>query len=113
MNKYTEKINIPQYIPKEKNKPSIEKMYDLSKYKKLIENIENSNVTEKEKEFLKISATRHIVFNYKNIAEYYAHSDAKMQRLMEESALVIIDVNDAIKNGYASFSKRMKDKFGK
>lgn len=36
------------------------------------------------------------------IAEYYAHATPEMQRLMEKSALVIIDINNAIANGYAS-----------
>ena len=48
------------------------------------------------------AAGRHNVFNYRNIAEYYAHAKPEMQRLMEKSALVIIDVDNAIANGYAS-----------
>ena len=32
----------------------------------------------------------------------YAHATPEMQRLMEKSALVIIDINNAIANGYAS-----------
>ena len=46
---------------------------------------------------------RKISFAYsrKEFAEYYAHQDKEMQQLMEKSALVIIDFNDAIKNGYA------------
>ena len=52
----------------------------------------------------KVAASRHTVFNYAKIADYYAHADAKMQSLMEQSALVIIDFEDAIKNGYARLS---------
>ena len=44
------------------------------------------------------------MFNYRNIAEYYAHATPEMQRLMEKNALVIIDVDDAIANGYAKLS---------
>ena len=47
------------------------------------------------------AAKRHTIFDYRKIAEYYAYATAEMQRLMERSALVIIDVNDAIANGYA------------
>ena len=57
---------------------------------------------EEERQFLKDAAGRHNVFNYRNIAEYYAHATPEMQRLMEKSALVIIDINNAIANGYAS-----------
>lgn len=42
------------------------------------------------------------MFNYRNIAEYYAHATPEMQRLMEKSALVIIDMDNAIANGYAA-----------
>ena len=57
-----------------------------------------------DKDFLIQAARRHNVFNYRNIAEYYAHATPEMQRLMEESALVIIDVDDAIANGYATLN---------
>ena len=59
-------------------------------------------ITEEERQFLKDAAGRHNVFNYRNIAEYYAHANPVMQRLMEKSALVIIDIDNAIANGYAS-----------
>ncbi len=45
---------------------------------------------------------------YKNIAEYYAHAPAEIQELMEESALVIIDYNNAIRNGYVQLSEDLK-----
>ena len=32
-----------------------------------------------------------------------------MQELMEQTALVIIDYDDAIKNGYVRLSKRLKE----
>ena len=69
----------------------------------LDEEIEKAEgITEEERQFLKDAAGRHNVFNYRNIAEYYAHAKPEMQRLMEKSALVIIDVDNAIANGYAS-----------
>ena len=48
-----------------------------------------------------MAASRHVAFNYRNIAEYYASAPAEVQTLMEKSALVIIDVEDAIAYGYA------------
>ena len=68
-------------------------------------NIKNSNVSEEEKKFLKLAASRHIVFNYAKIADYYAHASKEMQELMEQSALVILDIDDAIANGYVKLSK--------
>ena len=52
-----------------------------------------------------MAASRHIVFNYAKIADYYAHSNEEMQELMEQSALVILDIDDAIANGYVKLSK--------
>ena len=102
--KYTTRVKIPQYLPSNK-KPFIEELTNTQKYGKFIAHINNSNVSEEEKKFLKFAASRHIIFNYAKIADYYAHADAEMQKLMEESALVIIDINDAIVNGYVKLSK--------
>ena len=106
--KYTKKINIPQYEPKNV-KPNIISLCNIEKYSKLIKNINNSNVTEEEKRFLRFAAARHIVFNYSLIADYYAHSNKEMQELMEESALVILDIDDAIANGYVNLSEKMNN----
>ena len=103
--KYTLAVNIPQYeITGEC--PSFSDMLDTDKSKELIAEIEQSGVSEDEKTFLIAAAQRHNVFNYRNIAEYYAHATPEMQQLMEKSALVIIDVDNAIANGYAT---RMAD----
>lgn len=62
----------------------------------------------KEKDFLRKAAQRHNQFNYKRIAEYYANASEEMQELMERSALVIIDYDDAIKNGYVQLSSSLE-----
>jgi hypothetical protein len=49
------------------------------------------------------------VLNFEFIADYYAHSDKEMQELMEESALVIVDINKAITNGWVNLSKELSD----
>jgi hypothetical protein len=103
-NLYTKKLKIPQYVPSNK-KPYIESLADYSKYSKLLANINDSNVSDDEKKFLRLAASRHIVFNYAKIADYYAHASKEMQELMEQSALVILDIDDAIANGYVKLSK--------
>ncbi len=105
--KYTNKIQIPQYQPS-KICPKLYELCDRTKYLELLQNINKSDVPDDVKEFLKISATRHIVFNYAKIADYYAHANPEVQRLMEQSALVIIDVDDAIVNGYLRLSKNIR-----
>ena len=105
--KYSRAISIPQYEVKG-DRPFIEELYSNEKVIKLLEHIKKSGVSEKEKKFLTIAAYRHYVFNYSRIAEYYASASKEMQELMEESALVIIDIDDAIKNGYVKYSKRIQ-----
>lgn len=105
--KYTTKVNIPQYLPSA-DCPRLDSLVNLTKYKELLRNINISNVSEQEKEFLRLAATRHLVFTYSKIADYYAHASKEMQELMEQSALVIIDMNDAIANGYVKLSKNIE-----
>ena len=93
--KYSRAIRTPQYEPKNV-KPYIDELYNYQKYAELIANINQSSVPEEEKKFLRLAASRHVVFNYAKIADYYAHSDAEMQNLMEQSALVILDIDDAV-----------------
>jgi len=107
-NKYTKKVQIPQYVP-DKVCPKLDELSNIQKYGKLIAHINNSNVSDDEKKFLRFAASRHIIFNYAKIADYYAHASKEMQELMEESALVIIDIDDAIANGYVKLSKEIMD----
>jgi hypothetical protein len=103
---YTAKIESPEYNPTNK-KPSVQELYDANKYKTLITNIEQSNISNTDKQFLKEAAKRHIVFNYSKIADYYANSDKEVQKLMEDSALVIIDFDKAIDTGYVELTKKI------
>ena len=105
--KYTTKVNIPQYLPN-CEKPSIDELVDTKKYESILMEINSSNIPEREKIFLRLAACRHLVFNYSKIADYYAHSEKELQKLMEKSALVIIDVDDAIANGYVKLSENIR-----
>ena len=105
-NHYTDKVNVPQYEPS--GEVEIADCFDNNKYMNLVDKIQQAEISIQEKEFLLMAATRHIVFKYNKIADYYASkASPKMQELMEESALVIIDFEDAIKNGYAKLSEEI------
>lgn len=106
--KYSKITRIPQYEITG-TKPQIAELYNSKKYSELMYKINNSSVSSEEKEFLKKAATRHIIFNYAQIAEYYAQASKEMQELMEESALVLIDIDDAIANGYLKLSKTINN----
>jgi hypothetical protein len=108
LDKYTQSIKAPHYeIVGEQ--PAITELCDLTKYTELVIQIEKAKLEAEITEFLLAAATRHIVFNYQKIAEFYPHQTAKIQKLMEASALVIIDAQDAIANGYAIFANTMND----
>ena len=107
-NKYTSKISIPQYLPKAEC-PNIHDLVGTKKYDELMTEIETSSVSEEQKDFLRRAATRHLEFNYSRIADYYAHQNKEMQELIEKSALVLIDFDDAIANGYAKLDHRIRD----
>lgn len=101
---YSTKVGAPQY-EMTGEEPEISDLINETKAKELLEKINKSNISEEQKEFLRKAATRHLVFDYSKIAEYYAHQNKEMQKLMEDSALVIIDINDAIANGYVRLEK--------
>lgn len=106
--KYTLKVKIPQYeITGECQE--ISDMLDSSKADELIQEVEATDIPKEIREFLIQAARRHNVFNYRNIAEYYAHAEPEVQKLFEKSALVIIDVNDAIANGYVQLATDITD----
>lgn len=107
-NPYTTIAKIPQYQIRGEV-PEIFDMYDDEKQNELIEEIEKSSVSDKEKQFLTEAAHRHCRWHYSAIAEYYAHAGKEMQELMEKSALVIIDYNDAVANGYVELSRKIKE----
>ena len=108
--KYTTKIQAPIYEPKNQ-KPHPYELLDATKTKRLINEIENSDLPEIEKQFLIHAAHRHTVFNYEKIADYYAHSSKQVQELMEKSALVIIDFGLAIQYGYVKVCKEIKSQY--
>jgi hypothetical protein len=105
--KYTAAAGSPLYVPKDR-RPHILELRDNSKAQTLLRSIDAAAVTPEEKLFLSAAAQRHTVFNYELIADYYAHATPEMQRLMEESALVIVDIEDAIERGYVRLCESIR-----
>ena len=108
ISKYTKKIKAPHYEPTG-TIPEIKDLCDTEKTDELLDEIEKSDLSEEQKQFLRLAAYRHSVFNYKMVAEYYAHADEKMQYFMEKSALVIIDINNAVEDGYVVLEQKILD----
>lgn len=108
MSDYTKKIKAPIYEIKG-DKPKLSSLVDTTVADKLIKEIDQMVAPSGVKNFLRIAATRHYKFNYANVAEYYANAPPNVQELFEKSALVIIDFDDAIANGFVKMNKRLMD----
>lgn len=106
--KYTTAVGSPIYVPKGR-KPHLAELIDKTKLHSLLREIDASSVGIEEKLFLMAAAQRHLAFNYELIADYYVHASHDMQRLMEASALVIIDLDDAIERGYVKLCGAIRD----
>lgn len=107
---YSRKIEAPIYTPKMEAKPKIDTLFNREKFNAIVKQIPD-DIDENLKDFLVAAAYRHIIFNFKNIAEYYAHSDSQTQGLFEQSALVIIDFDKAIENGFVDVSNKLMSQF--
>ena len=105
--KYTQKTNAPLYTPKA-IKPKLSELSNSAKTEQLIRDIEASTLPENAKHFLRQCAYRHTVYHYGKIADYYAQSSPEVQRLMEDSALVIIDFNRAIELGFVKLRSNLE-----
>ncbi len=107
---YSRKVVAPTYEPSG-NTPTFGEMYDTTKRDALIDEIEKTDAPGEVKQFLREAACRHTVFNYEKIADYYAQAPAKIQELMERSALVIIDFDKAIEGGYITMTKDLANAY--
>jgi len=105
-NTYSKKIKAPTYkITGEK--PEIKTLFDDSKTIELTNKIDAANLPKELADFLRKAAQRHTIFHFRRIAETYAHADAPTQDLFEQSALVIIDFDKAIENGFVHLTSRL------
>lgn len=104
---YTSKITTPTYEPTGEE-VYLQDLVDTAKRDELIRKIQTADIPSDIEEFLKNAAQRHLRFNYRNIAEYYASAPKEVQELFEDSALVIIDYNKAIENGYLKLTEAIE-----
>jgi len=110
--KYTNTIKLPTYEPTQEKPPPIADLYNAAKSADLRREIDAAGLPSDIAAFLRIAADRHTSFHFRNIAEFYAHASPEVQRLMERSALVIIDVDDAIAGGFVRLTDRLTELAG-
>lgn len=104
---YAIKVETPIYEPTGEE-PPVEELADDAKAAELLERVESADIPEEARDFLRVAAARHVRFDYGKIAEWYCHAPPEIQRLMEESALVIIDFDKAVEGGYVRVCERLR-----
>lgn len=105
---YTDRVDTPTYEVTGEE-PAVTDLYDTDKTEALVEEIREADLSEDLRTFLVAAAYRHTRFDFENIAEFYAHAPPEVQRLFEKSALVIIDYEQAVEQGFVNLSENMKE----
>jgi hypothetical protein len=96
---YTQVVDTPIYEPSGPP-PEITELSDRSTADELLREIRDAELPAEVERFMLDAAERHVVFNFQRIANYYAHAPDDVQALMERSALVVIDYDQAIERGF-------------
>lgn len=92
--------------------PEAEELVDRTRAESLLEEIDQTpGLPDNVRDFLRIAAMRHYVLHFDRIAEFYAHAAPPVQRLMENSCLVIIDYDRAIELGYVQMARALADEY--
>ena len=95
------------YEPKENL--NVDGLLDTSKYEAVIDKINTSSLSDSQKKFLTLAASRFIRFRYEKIADYYCTTQSdEMKKFIEELHLVVVDYDSAIENGYFEFQEEYK-----
>ena len=111
LNNYSRKIEAPIYeITGEQPEPH--SLVNTEKTAELLREIDETEMPKDIADFLRQAAYRHSVFDYARIAEFYAHAEPQIQRLMEQSALIIIDFDQAVEGGFVQLSETLLEDFG-
>lgn len=108
---YERKVEAPIYEPKAEFPPPVEALYDETKTNELLDRIEEAELPDEVRRFLRAAAARHTVFDYEEIAEFYSHASADVQALFEDSALVIIDFDAAVEKGFVKLVGELSDAY--
>jgi hypothetical protein len=102
--RYTSKIAAPIYEIRGEC-PDVKDLCNRDKTNELIREIRAAKLPKDIAAFLVFAAERHTAFDFRRIAEFYAHQGPAVQDLMERSALVIIDYQKAIEYGFVRLNE--------
>ena len=102
--KYSTKIGTVIYEPKQTNHSPKDLFVENTSFDKLIEEIENEDL----RKMLRHRASYFTVFNYSKIADYYAYQATDQEkRIFEKMALVLLDKDQLIENGFSKIAKEV------
>lgn len=107
---YIQEIRSPIYEPTGPQ-PPVTALLDTTRTDALLAEIEASSVPADVKGFLRAAAHRHTVISFDKVANYYAHATAEEQRLIEASALVLLDAKQAIERGFMTLNEKILEAF--
>lgn len=106
--RYLDKVETPTYEPTG-DQPDVDSLYEAGRVRQIFDLIEDADLPEEVERFLRVSAYRHVKLDFERIADYYAHAPPEVQAIMEKSALVILDLDDAIEEGYIELTKEVRE----
>lgn len=106
--RYTDVVQPPHYEPTGE-RHAISDLYDQTRAQELRRQISAADLPDDVRAFLYAATGRHVVYHYQRIADWYAQTTPEIQRLMEASALVILDPDDAMARGYAKLKATLME----
>lgn len=101
-------VSIPYYTPSERC-PLTEELADLSEVEKLKDIVDDLECEDGLKRLLWARASFFADFDFQKIADYYAHSDKKVQEVMKKLGLVIVIPKEAYDMGMCDFRESFDD----
>jgi hypothetical protein len=107
---YNDNIESPIYEPND-NIPEISDLVDTTKTRELEKYIESLEIPVELKQFLLSASQRFNIFHYGKIADFYPHQSKEVQIAMEKLALIIIDYDKAIENGFIEVDKQSSEQY--
>jgi len=103
---YSQKLGEVVYEPKETNHKVSDIFQKENKFDKEIESLENEEI----KEMLRHRVAYFSNFDFPKIADYYAYqATPEEQRIMEKLALVLLDKDQLIENGFSKIISELEN----
>ena len=110
-NNYSRKIEAPDYEPTGRN-VTVDELYDARKTERLIEEIERLKIDVDVRRMLIHAAHRFTRFSFANVAEWYSQQkDERVREIMRKMAMVIIDFDDAVENGFVHLCEGLIEQY--